>query len=167
MSVVAEVLKSNERYAENFAHGDLPRPPARGVAILTCLDARIIPTQALGLRPGDAAVIRNAGGRAADAVRSLVIATQLLGVREIIVIHHTDCGSNAFSNDQIRARLADNLGADAAEAAKAVDFLTFTDLEGSVREDVQLLRNSALIPDGVEVHGLIFDVHTGRLERVA
>ncbi|MCC6793463.1 MAG: carbonic anhydrase [Thermomicrobiales bacterium] len=166
MSVLHEMLEANERYASSFELADLPRPPVRKVAIITCLDARIMPAQALGLEPGDANVIRNAGGRAADAIRSLVISTRLLGTRDIVVIHHNDCGLLTFSNDQIRDRIAADLGETAAEAARAIDFLAFTDLEASVREDVAFLRASPLIADDVVVHGLIYDVHTGRLTPV-
>lgn len=166
MSVVPELLAANERYADAFQLGDLPRPPVRKVAILTCLDARIMPAQLLGLEPGDANVIRNAGGRAADAIRSLVISTRLLGTRDIVVIHHNDCGLSAFSNAQIRERIADDLGDAAAQAAAAIDFLAITDLEVSVREDVALIRSSPLIAEDVAVHGFIYDVHTGRLTPV-
>jgi carbonic anhydrase len=166
MPVLPELLEANERYAAAFDKGDLPRPPVRRVAILTCLDARIMPAQALGLEPGDANVIRNAGGRAADAIRSLVISTRLLGTREIIVMHHNDCGLSAISNDQIRARIAEDLGTAAAGVAQEIDFLPFTDLEQSVREDVELIRASPLIADDVSVYGFIYDVRTGRLCQV-
>lgn len=166
MRVLPELLAANERYAATFDKGNLPRPPVRKVAILTCLDARIMPAQALGLEPGDANVIRNAGGRAADAIRSLVISTRLLGTREIIVMHHNDCGLSAFSNDQIRARIAEDLGEEAANAAQELDFLPFTDLEQSVREDVGLIRNSPLIGEDISVHGFIYDVRTGKLNPV-
>lgn len=166
MRVLPELLEANKRFATTFDKGDLPRPPVRRVAILTCLDARIMPAQALGLEAGDANVIRNAGGRAADAIRSLVISTRLLGTREIVVIHHNDCGLSAISNDQIRARIADELGKEAAQVAEGMDFLPFTDLEQSVREDVDLIRSSPLIADDVSVNGFIYDVRTGRLRQV-
>ncbi len=104
MSELPAILEANRRYAAGFAKGDLPMPPARRLAVLTCMDARIDPAQALGLAEGDAHVVRNAGGRASDdALRSLVISQQLLGTREVLVVHHTDCGMLTFSNEQLRA----------------------------------------------------------------
>src|SRR5947209_16192652 len=101
MSVIDEVTAANESYASGFAKGNLPMPPARKVAVVTCMDARLDPARFLGLEEGDAHVIRNAGGRAADAIRSLVISQQLLGTREIVVIHHTDCGMLTFTDAQL------------------------------------------------------------------
>src|SRR5438552_4407277 len=137
MSVAQEVQKANDAYASTFSKGDLPMPPARHVAVLTCMDARLHPARFLGLELGDAHVIRNAGGRASDdAIRSLAISQQLLGTREVAVIHHTDCGMLTFTNEQLRAKLQAELGADAA----GVDFLPFSDLEQSVRDDLERLR---------------------------
>jgi carbonic anhydrase len=163
MPVVDEFLAANETYAAGFAKGGLPLPPARQVAILVCMDARIDPAKALGLAEGDAHVIRNAGGRASDdALRSLAISHELLGTREVVVVHHTDCGMLTFSNEELRQRLRDRLGADAS----GVDFLPFGDLEQSVRDDVATIRASPLVPDDVAVSGLVYDVRTGRLRRV-
>ena len=163
MPVVDELLAANERYAAGFDKGDLPLPPARQLAILVCMDARIDPAKALGLAEGDAHVIRNAGGRASDdALRSLAISHELLGTREVVVIHHTDCGMLTFTNEQIRQRLRDRLGADAA----GVDFLPFGDLDQSVRDDVAAISASPLVPDEVAVSGFVYEVRTGRLRRV-
>jgi len=127
------------------------------------MDARIDPAAALGLQEGDAHVIRNAGGRASDdAIRSLAISQQLLGTREIVVIHHTDCGMLTFTNEQLRAKLRDELGVDAG----SVDFLPFSDLEQSVRDDIARLRASPLLLRDVPIHGLIYDVRTGSLQQV-
>src|SRR5688500_17030199 len=106
MSLVPEFLAANQQYAATFTKGDLPMPPGRKAAVLVCMDARIDPAKALGLDEGDAHVIRNAGGLATEAIRSLAISQELLGTREIVVIHHTDCGMLTFTNDVIRAKLA-------------------------------------------------------------
>lgn len=161
MTVADEFLEANTRYAASFTHGDLPAPPARHVAVVTCMDARLDPASFLGLQNGDAHVIRNAGGRAEDALRSLAIAQQLLGVREIVVIHHTSCGMLAFTNEQFRRTLRDHLGTETA-----MDFLPFTDLEQSVRDDVAIIRASPLLRQDGPVRGFIYDVHTGRLHEV-
>jgi carbonic anhydrase len=108
MSVVPEFLKANEVYAAYFRHRDLPMPPARRVAVLACMDARLDPARALGLREGDAHVIRNAAGRAADALRSLAISRHLLGTREVVVIHHADCGMLTFSDEQLRTKVRES-----------------------------------------------------------
>jgi carbonic anhydrase len=162
MSVADEFLKANERYASHFAKGDLPMPPARHVAVLACMDARLDPARALGLEEGDAHVIRNAGGRAADAIRSLAISQQLLGTREIVVIHHTDCGMLSFTDDQLRRKLHDDLGADTD-----IPFLSFTDLAQSVRDDLQTLRSSPLLLKDIPIRGFIYDIKSGRLHEVA
>ncbi len=163
MAVVDELLAANERYAAGFDQGDLPLPPARRLAVLACMDARIDPAKALGLAEGDAHVIRNAGGRASDdALRSLVISQQLLGTRQVLLVHHTDCGMLTFTNEQLRAKLARDLNADAS----GIDFLPFSDNEASVREDVEKIRSSPFMPDGVTVSGYIYDVETGRLQTV-
>jgi carbonic anhydrase len=167
MPVVPEFLAANEQYASHFDKGDLPLPPGRKVAVLVCMDARIDPAKALGLEEGDAHVIRNAGGRAADALRSLAISHELLGTREIVVIHHTDCGMLTFSNDDIRQKLAGDLGPEAEEVASQIDFLPFRDLDQSVREDVEAIQASPLIPDDIPVSGFVYDVHTGHLNPVA
>ena len=166
MTVISELLKNNERYAADFAHADLARPPSRPLAIVTCLDGRINPLAILGLGIGEANVIRNAGGRAAEAIRSLVVSQHLLGTREIVVMHHTDCGSRSFTAEQIRGRVAENLGPDAGERAEEIDFLSLPDLDDSLRADVELLRASPLLFPETIVTGLIYDVHTGRLRVV-
>ncbi|MGH7510607.1 MAG: beta-class carbonic anhydrase [Gemmatimonadales bacterium] len=162
MSVIDELLKSNAEYARTFHRGDLPMPPARRLAVVTCMDARIVPSRQLGLEEGDAHVIRNAGGRARDALRSLVISQRLLGTNEIAVIHHTDCGMLSFTNQDLHAKVKRDLGADSS----AIDFLPFSDLEESVREDVAFLLSSPLISGDVLVRGFVYDVRTGRLSEV-
>ena len=157
-----ELLAANEAYASRFDKGSLPLPPARRVAIVTCMDARIDPAKALGLAEGDAHVIRNAGGRAHEALRSLVISQRLLGTREVVVIHHTDCGMLTFTDDELREQVRRELGADASHIA----FLPFKDLDQSVREDVAYLRASPLIPGDVPVRGFVYDVRTGAVREV-
>lgn len=160
MSVVDEFRKANDAYASDFQKGHLPMPPARHVAVLTCMDARLHPARFLGLAEGDAHVIRNAGGRASDdAIRSLVISEQLLGTNTVVVVHHTDCGMLTFSNDDLRAKIKQDLHAN----ADSIDFLPFKDLEQSVRDDVATLKSSPLIPKNIEVVGFIYDVKSGKL----
>jgi carbonic anhydrase len=164
MPVLHELLEANDRFAAEFDKADLPMPPSTHVAVLTCMDARLHPDSFLGLQIGDAHVIRNAGGRASDdAIRSLIISSRLLGTREFLVIHHTDCGMLTFSNDDLRQKLAEEAGADASE----IDFLPFADLEESVREDVRRILESPFIPEDIPVSGFLYDVRTGRLEEVA
>ncbi len=163
MAALPEMLSANDEYAASFTKGDLPMPPARHVAILTCMDARLIPASFLGLQEGDAHVIRNAGGRASeDAIRSLVISYELLGTREFMVIHHVDCGMLTFTNEALRQRLQDSLGADAS----GIDFLPFSDLDEGVRQDVATIRSSPLVPDDIPVTGFVYDVRTGKLREV-
>jgi carbonic anhydrase len=163
MTKFDEFLTANTTYAEEFDRGDLPMPPARHVAIVTCMDARLHPEKFLGLEVGDAHVIRNAGGRVSeDALRSLVISEQLLGTTEIVVIHHTDCGMLTFTNEQLAAKVQQELGVDVSGR----DFLPFSDLEQSVRDDVEIVRSSPLIPSNIPVSGAIYDVRTGKVHEV-
>jgi carbonic anhydrase len=162
MSEVPKFVKANERYAASFTKGALPMPPARRVAVVACMDARLDPARVLGLEEGDAHVIRNAGGRAADAVRSLVISQQLIGTREVVVVHHTDCGMLTFTDEQLRQKVRDELGAE-SEAP----YYSFTDLDESVREDVAAIRTSRVLLRDVPVTGFVYDVRTGRLRQVA
>jgi carbonic anhydrase len=158
--ITDEFTQANEAYAASFTKGDLPMPPGRHVLVLTCMDARLDPARFLGLQEGDAHVVRNAGGRASDdALRSLVISQQLLGTREVVVIHHTDCGMLTFSNEDLRAKLKQDLNANADN----VDFLPFKNLEQSVRDDVAAIKSSPYILPGVPVSGYIYDVRSGKL----
>jgi carbonic anhydrase len=182
MSVLSEVLSANEEYAASFgAKGELALPPARGFAILTCMDARLDPAKYAGLAEGDAHVIRNAGGRASDdAIRSLVISYKLLGTKEWFVIHHTNCGMEFFTDEVIRGLLANSLetaalgpdgftdvgtGPGSAEA-RYVDWLTIGDQAQSVTDDVARIRSSPLVPGNIPVYGYIYDVTSGRLVEV-
>ncbi|HUL69254.1 MAG TPA: carbonic anhydrase [Gemmatimonadales bacterium] len=162
MAVIDELVVANKRFSGARQAVQLPMPPARKVAVVTCMDARILPGRVLGLEEGDAHVIRNAGGRAKDALRSLVISQRLLGTQEVAVIHHTDCGMLTFSNDDLRRKIRDDLHTDAAD----IDFLPFPEVEQSVRDDVKFLKDSPLIPDAVPIRGFVYDVRTGALTEV-
>jgi carbonic anhydrase len=180
--IVDEVLAANEAYAGNFGDkGDLPMPPGRGFAILTCMDARLDPAKYAGLAEGDAHVIRNAGGRASDdAIRSLVISHKLLGTNEWFVIHHTNCGMETFTDEIMRGLLASSLDTATVDATgwhdtgagpgshegDYIDWLTIRDLAESVRSDVSRIRNHPLVPNDIPVHGYIYDCKTGRLNEV-
>ncbi|KAJ4219510.1 hypothetical protein NW759_007899 [Fusarium solani] len=133
----------------------------RKVFILTCMDARLDPAKFLGLEEGDAHVFRNAGGRAVEALRSLVISQQLLGTREIVVIHHTDCGMLTFHDEELRAKIKRDLGEDASH----ISFLPIRDLQESVKIDVKFLKQNALILD-VPISGYLYDVKTGKINKV-
>jgi carbonic anhydrase len=182
MSVLDEILSANEVYAASFgARGELALPPARGFAILTCMDARLDPAKYAGLSEGDAHVIRNAGGRASDdAIRSLVISYKLLGTKEWFVIHHTNCGMEFFTDEVMRGLLANSLetaalgaegfydvghGPGSAEG-RYIDWLTIADNASSVVDDVTRIRSHPLVPSNIPIYGYIYDVTTGRLVEV-
>ncbi len=181
-NIVNEVLAANEAYAAGFGEkARLPLPPARGFAILTCMDARLDPAKYAGLAEGDAHVIRNAGGRASDdAIRSLVISHKLLGTREWFVIHHTDCGMETFTDEIMRGLLASSLETATIDAggwrdtgagpgsteAEYIDWLTFSDNAKSVVADVVRIRSHPLVPANVPIYGYIYDVRTGKLNEV-
>ena len=177
-----EVMAANAAYAKDFGKkADLPVPPGRRFAILTCMDARLDPAQYAGLTEGDAHVIRNAGGRASDdAIRSLVISYKLLGTREWFVIHHTQCGMETFTDEVMRRLLASSLrtasigdsgwqdsgqGPGSTEGSY-IDWLTIADSTQSVVEDVTRIRNHPLVPGDIPIYGYIYNVKTGRLEEV-
>ncbi len=163
MAIVDQFVKANTAFAKDFDKGDLPLPPAKQFVVLTCIDARLDPAKFLGLAMGDAHVIRNAGGRASDdALRSMIISSRLLGTREYAVIHHSDCGMLLFTNDDLRSKLQADTGRDTSH----MDFLPFSDLDESVREDVRHIRENPFIPPDVEVSGWVYDVKTGKLREV-
>jgi carbonic anhydrase len=182
MSVLNEVLKANSAYASQFGEkSKLGMPPARRLAILTCMDARLDPAKFAGLAEGDAHVIRNAGGRASDdAIRSLVISHKLLGTNEWFVIHHTNCGMELFTNDIIGGLLEESLATasfadgkwknpakgSGSPAGRKIDWLTISDQAESVREDLEKIRSHPLVPKDILVHGFLFDVRDGKLIEV-
>jgi carbonic anhydrase len=162
MSVTDELLASNEDYAASFDKGHLPMPPARKVAVLACMDARLDPARALGLDEGDAHVIRNAGGVASDdAIRSLVISQRLLGTREIVLVHHTDCGMLTFKDDEVKDQILADTGLRPSFALEA-----FPDEVEDVRQSMRRIRSSPFIPHTDAVRGFVYDVATGRLDEV-
>ena len=159
MSVVDEVTAANERYASGFTKGELPMPPARSFAVVTCMDARLDPAGFLGLDEGDAHVIRNAGGLVNDeTIRSLLISHHLLGTQEAVVIGHTDCGMLTFTNDDVHAKLGPE--------SEGIDFQPFPDVAERVRQSVETIRNHPLLPDSFGATGFVYDVRTGRLDPV-
>ncbi len=162
MSVTDEVLKNNEAYARSFDKGNLPLPPAKKLAVLACMDARLHVSKILGLKEGDAHVFRNAGGVATDdAIRSLMISQRLLGTEEIILIHHTDCGMLTFKDDEVKAKVAKEVGIRPPFALEA-----FSDLEEDVRQTIARIKASPFIPRKDKIRGFVYDVKTGRLDEV-
>jgi carbonic anhydrase len=162
MSVTDELLRNNADYAASFDTGDLPMPPGKGVAVVACMDARLNVYGALGLHEGDAHVICNAGGVVSeDAIRSLVISQRLLGTREIVLIHHSDCGMLTFSDDEVKAAIEADTGLRPSFALEA-----FTDLERDVRQSIARIKANPFIPNKDSVRGFVFDVHSGVLKEV-
>ena len=181
-NILTEVLDANRSYAATFGErSKLALPPAKRLAILTCMDARLDPAKYAGLAEGDAHVIRNAGGRASDdAIRSLVISYKLLGTREFFVIHHTECGMQFFSNEVMRGLLASSLETaeltpqgfrdvgrgPGSRAGEYIEWLTFNDPSQAVIDDVARIRNHPLVPGSIPIYGFIYDVHSGKLNEV-
>jgi carbonic anhydrase len=165
MSVIDEVLEANKSYAQGFTLGNLPMPPARKLAVVACMDARLTVSQLLGLKTGEAHIIRNAGGVVTeDVLRSLLISHHLLGTQEFMIINHTDCGMLTFKDDDLRERLQRQTG---TATVAPVHFYSFTKLEDNVREQIQRIRSHPWIPKHVPVRGFIYDVRTGKLSEVA
>lgn len=163
MSVTDELLKNNERYAASFQWGGLPLPPGKQVAVVACMDARLNVYGVLGLREGDAHVIRNAGGVVTeDVVRSLAISQRLLGTREILLLHHTDCGMLTFKDDEVKAQIQREVGIRPPFALEA-----FSDLDEDVRQSIARIKASPFIPRKESVRGFVYDVRSGRLREVA
>jgi carbonic anhydrase len=159
VSVVEEIRSANDSYASEFGKGELPMPPARRFAVVTCMDARLDPAKFLGLEEGEAHVIRNAGGVVEDdALRSLVISHHLLGTQEALVIGHTDCGMLTFQNEDLHSRLGPE--------SESIDFLPFPDVAARVRESVETIERSPLLPDSFSATGFVYDVKSGRLDPV-
>jgi carbonic anhydrase len=163
MTETDRLLENARAYAERFEGSDLPAPPSKRVAVLACMDARLIPSRILGLHEGDAHVIRNAGGIVTeDAIRSLAISQNLLGTEEIVQLHHPDCGMLTFTDEQFAAKLEEETGERPQWAAHA-----FSDLEGNVRDSIARLRESPFIPNKDSIRGFVYDVKTGELHEVS
>ena len=164
MSTTDELLKANERYAQSFKLGHLPMPPARKVAVLACMDARLTVESILGLETGDAHIIRNAGGIVTDdALRSLLISHHLLGTQEFLIINHTDCGMLTFKDEDLVNRLEKQTGTAVVAPAH---FHAFGDLDSNVRRQIERVRSHPWVPGQIPVRGFIYDVKTGRLREV-
>ncbi len=161
MSATDDLLANNARYAESFS-GPLPMPPAKHVAVVACMDARLNVYDILGLAEGEAHVIRNAGGVITDdEIRSLAISQRLLGTEEIILIHHTDCGMLTFTDDDFKKSIQDDVGVKPPWSAEA-----FPDLDEDVRQSIARIKGSPFVPNKDAVRGFVFDVATGKLNEV-
>jgi carbonic anhydrase len=162
VSTIDDLLRNAENYAANFEKGDLPLPPVRKLAVLACMDARLNPYSLLGLQEGDAHIIRNAGGVVTDdEIRSLAISQRLLGTEEILLIHHTDCGMQTFTDDAFKRAVQDDVGIKPEWAAEAFD-----DLDEDVRQSIARIKASPFIPRKDSVRGFVYEVETGRLREV-
>ena len=162
MTGIDELIANNEAYAAQFDKGDLPVPPARKVAVIACMDARLDPARVLGLEEGDAHVIRNAGGVVTDdAIRSLAISQRLLSTEEIVLLHHTDCGMLTFVDDEFRRSIQEDTGIKPTWAAEA-----FRDVDEDVKQSIARIQASPFIPHKAAVRGFVYEVETGRLREV-
>jgi len=162
MSVTDDLVRNNDAYASSFKKGDLPLPPAKKLAVVACMDARLDVHKILGIQEGDAHVIRNAGGVVTDdAIRSLAISQRLLGTKEIVLIHHTDCGMLTFKDDELKKQIEEETGIRPAFALEA-----FGDLEEDVKQSVARIKASPFIPNKENVRGFVYDVRTGKLNEV-
>jgi carbonic anhydrase len=163
LSITDELLANNAKYAAAFGNGDLPLPPAKKLAVVACMDARLNVFGALGLQEGDAHVIRNAGGIVTDdAIRSLAISQRLLGTEEIILIHHTGCGMLTFADDEFRTAIEDDTGVKPEWAAES-----FTDLDRDVRQSIARIKASPFIPRKDAIRGFVYEVESGKLREVS
>jgi carbonic anhydrase len=163
MSATDDLLRNNEEYASSFDKRDLPLPPAKGVAVVACMDARLDVHKMLGLEEGDAHVIRNAGGVITDdEIRSLAISQRLLGTREIVLIHHTDCGMLTFSDDELKRQIQEDVG-----IKPHFSMESFSDLDGDVRQSIARIKASPFVPNKDSVRGFVYEVETGRLREVS
>jgi carbonic anhydrase len=162
MTVTDELLANNDAYAAEFTKGDLPLPPAKHVAVIACMDARLDPARVLGLEEGDAHVIRNAGGVVTDdTIRSLAISQRLLGTEEIVLIHHTDCGMLTFRDDELKEQIHEETGIRPGFALES-----FTDVDDDVRQSIARIQASPFVPRKDKVRGFVYEVETGKLREI-
>jgi carbonic anhydrase len=162
MSVTDELLQNNAEFTRSFSNGELPMPPGKGLAVVACMDARLNVYALLGLNEGEAHVIRNAGGVVSDDVlRSLVISQRLLGTREVVLVHHTDCGMLTFTDDQVKADIEADVGLRPHFALEA-----FSDLERDIRQSIARIKASPFVPHKDSIRGFVYDVRTGALQEV-
>ena len=162
MSAIDEFLSNNQTYANKFSKGSLPMPPAKQIAAVVCMDARLETGALLGLAEGDAHVIRNAGGVVTDdVIRSLTISQRLLGTREVMLIHHTDCGMLTFTDAELKQQILDDTGVN-----PPFDMEAFTDVDGDVRQSIDRVKTSAFIPYTDQVRGFVYEVESGQLREV-
>ncbi len=162
MSAIDEFLSNNQTYANKFSKGSLPMPPAKQIAAVVCMDARLETGALLGLAEGDAHVIRNAGGVVTDdVIRSLTISQRLLGTREVMLIHHTDCGMLTFTDADLKQQILDDTGVN-----PPFDMEAFTDVDGDVRQSIDRVKTSAFIPYTDQVRGFVYEVESGQLREV-
>ena len=165
MSEIDEVLLANQAYAMSFSHGELPMSPARKLAVVACMDSRQAVVQMLGLKPGEAHIIRNAGGIVTeDVLRSLILSHHLLGTQEFMIINHTDCGMLTFKDDDLRKKLEQQTGTASGVPAH---FHAFHDLEANVRDQIQNVKAHPWVPEQIPVRGFIYDVKSGKLNEVS
>lgn len=156
-------MKANQEYTKSFKGGKLPMPPSRKVAIVACMDARLMVQDFLGLKNGEAHIIRNAGGLATDdAIRSLIISHELLGTNEFLVVNHTDCGMLTFKDSDLQAKLKEKYKADASK----IPFYSFDDLSDNVKQQVKKIKTTPFIPREILVHGFVYHVENGSLEKI-
>lgn len=163
---VQNLKEQNAAYADTFTQGHLALPPAKKYLVVTCMDARIDPIAAFGISLGDAHVVRNAGGSAREALRSIIVSQQLLGTREIILVKHTGCGMLTFANEDAHGLVAERLGATAAAEIATLDFLPFSSLDDALHQDIDFLKRQSAVPKDVAITGWIYEVETGKARQV-
>lgn len=157
------IISQNKKYAENFTYGALPPHPSKKIAVLACMDARISVNEVLGLKIGEAHIIRNAGGIVTDdALRSLIVSHEMLGTEKIIIINHTECGMATFNDEDLQKRISEKYNSNASN----IKFHSFSDLEENVKDQIKKIRTSPFLSDIASVHGFIYDIKTGKIREV-
>lgn len=163
MKDIESLISQNKKYAENFTYGNLPPHPSKKIAVVTCMDARIHVIEVLGLKIGEAHIIRNAGGIVTDdALRSLIISHELLGTERVIIINHTECGMATFKDEDLQKRISEKYNLNASD----IKFHSFSDLEENVKNQIKKIRTSVFLSNIASVHGFIYDIKTGKIREV-